>query len=70
MLVMLSWVRSLRLENAACASLKLVQLFAVAIDRQRHQRHRQQRQQGQLPADLRRHHNQHRAAHHQRVHQR
>ena len=47
-----------------------MQLFAVAIDRQRHERHRQQRQQGQLPADLRGHDDQHRAAHYQRVHQR
>ena len=48
----------------------LVQLFAIAIDRQRHDRHRQQGEQGQLPADLRGHHDQHRTAHHQRVHQR
>ena len=43
--------------------------IAVAFDRQGHQRHRQQRQQGELPANLRRHHNQHRTAHHQGIHQ-
>ncbi len=48
----------------------LMQLIAVALDHHRHHRHRHQRQQRKLPADLRTHHNQHRAAHHQRVYQR
>ena len=47
----------------------LVQLFAIAIDRQRHERHRQQRQQSKLPANLRRHYNQYRTAHHQGIHE-
>ena len=46
-----------------------VKRIAVAFNRQRHQRHRQQRQQGELPANLRRHHNQYRTAHHHRIHQ-
>ncbi len=48
----------------------IVQLVAVAVDKQRHDRHRHQRQQRQLPADLQAHHQQHHAAHHQRIHQR
>ena len=47
-----------------------MQGIAVALNHQRHHRHRQQRQQRELPADLRRHDDQHRAAHHQRIHQR
>ena len=43
--------------------------IAVAFDRQGHQRHRQQRQQSKLPANLRRHYNQYRTAHHQGIHQ-
>ena len=54
-----------RLSNAKT----FVKRIAVTFDRQGHQRHRQQRQQSKLPANLRRHHNQYRTAHHQGIHQ-